>query len=131
MHQSAVSGEPSQHHVVVLGASPKPERYSNQAIRQLLDGGYRVTPVNPAISVIEGLNVAQQLVDIVGPVQTLTMYVGAARSSKIHAEILRLQPARVIFNPGSESSELMTLLDKQGAECIEGCTLVMLRTNQF
>jgi len=121
----------ASHHVVVLGASPKPERYSNQAIRQLLQGGYKVTPVNPAIPVIEGLAVTHQLPDIIEPVHTLTMYVGEARSNKIQDKILALNPARVIFNPGSESRDLLQQLEKQGAECIEGCTLVMLRTSQF
>ena len=121
----------ADHHVVVLGASPKPERYSNQAIRQLLQDGYRVTPVNPAIKVIEGLAVTHQLDDISESVHTLTMYVGEARSRKMHDEILQLKPSRVIFNPGSESIDLMHKLERQGAECIEGCTLVMLRTDQF
>ena len=31
--------------VVVLGASPKPERYSNQAVVMLKDHGYEVIPV--------------------------------------------------------------------------------------
>ena len=121
----------STHHVVVLGASPKPERYSNQAIRQLLEGGYKITPVNPAIKIIEELVVTHQLANIDEPVHTLTMYVGEARSRKMHDEILQLEPSRVIFNPGSESLDLMRKLEKQGAECIEGCTLVMLRTDQF
>jgi len=121
----------ANHHVVVLGASPKPERYSNQAIQQLLLGGYKVTPVNPAIKVIEGLRVTHQLVDIDEPVHTLTMYVGEPRSRKMHADILQLKPARVIFNPGSEFIDLVRKLEAQGAECIEGCTLVMLRTDQF
>jgi predicted CoA-binding protein len=128
---SLLSVEAANHHVVVLGASPKPQRYSNQAIRLLQEGGYRITPVNPAIPVIEGLTVTHQLTDITEPVHTLTMYVGEARSSKMHDEILALKPDRVIFNPGSESGGLMTALEAQGAECIEGCTLVMLRTNQF
>jgi len=123
--------EVAKHHVVVLGASPKPQRYSNQAIRLLLEDGYRITPVNPAIPVIEGLNVTHQLDDIEDSVHTLTMYVGEARSRKMHNEILALKPARVIFNPGSESVGLMSDLQAQGAECIEGCTLVMLRTSQF
>ena len=125
------SQEPENHHVVVLGASPKPERYSNQCIRLLLELDYRVTPVNPAIPVIEGLNVTHELSTIEEPVHTLTMYVGEARSNKMIDDILRLRPQRVIFNPGSESSVLMSKLRQQGAECIEGCTLVMLRTEQF
>lgn len=123
--------EPSEHHVVVLGASPKVDRYSNMAIRQLLEGGYKTTPVNPAIPVIEGLTVVHKLADITEPVHTLTMYVGEARSRQMHDDILSLQSARVIFNPGSESADLMRQLEEQGAECIEGCTLVMLRTRQF
>ena len=123
--------DPAKHHVVVLGASPKPERYSNQAIRLLLELGYRVTPVNPAIPVIEGLNVTHDLADIDEPVHTLTMYLGEARSSKISREIGDLKPQRVIFNPGSESDQLRSKLNSQGSECIDGCTLVMLRTGQF
>lgn len=123
--------DPAKHHVVVLGASPKPERYSNQAIRLLLELGYRVTPVNPAIPVIEGLSVTHDLADIDEPVHTLTMYLGEARSSKISRQIRDLKPQRVIFNPGSESDQLRSQLNSQGSECIDGCTLVMLRTGQF
>ena len=120
-----------EHHVVVLGASPKPQRYSNQCIRMLLEEGFRVTPVNPAIPEIEGLSVTHQLADITDTVHTLTMYVGEARSREMHDDILAMKPARVIFNPGSESASLKSDLQAQGAECIDGCTLVMLRTNQF
>lgn len=52
------------HHVVVLGANPKPHRYSNQAVRLLLAGGYKVPPVSPVTSIIEGLTVAHRLADI-------------------------------------------------------------------
>lgn len=122
----------ADHHVVVLGASPKPVRYSNQAICLLLEYAYpRITPVNPALSEIEGLPVVNQLADISQPVHTLTMYVGEARSQKMHDEILALKPQRVVFNPGSESASLQAALEAQGAEVIEGCTLVMLKTDQF
>jgi predicted CoA-binding protein len=123
--------EPINHHVVVLGASPKHGRYSNKAVRLLLEQGYRITPVNPAVPVIEGLQVTHRLSDIEHPVHTLTMYVGEARSSQMLDEILGMKPERVIFNPGSESVELKRRLDAQGVECIEGCTLVMLKTGQF
>ena len=45
--------------VAVLGASPKRERYSNQAIRLLRDYGHTVLPVNPAQQEIEGLRVIE------------------------------------------------------------------------
>jgi hypothetical protein len=46
-------------------------------------------------------------------------------------EILELGVKRVIFNPGTENYPLISTLEKKGVEVIEGCTLVMLRTNQF
>jgi len=41
--------------VAVLGASPRPDRYSNQAVRLLASLDYRPIPVNPAYDQIEGL----------------------------------------------------------------------------
>ena len=40
-------------------------------------------------------------------------------------------PARVIFNPGSESEELEAALRAHHIESLHACTLVMLRTRQF
>ena len=40
----------AKRNVAVLGASPKPERYSNQAVRLLASLDYRPIPVNPAFA---------------------------------------------------------------------------------
>ena len=117
--------------VVVLGASHKPERYSNQAIRLLREHGHEVIPVHPRLEQAEGIPVANSLDLIEGAVDTLTMYIGAERSSQIADAILTLRPGRVIFNPGSENGELAAKLQ---AACIpfeHACTLVLLSTGQF
>jgi hypothetical protein len=44
---------------------------------------------------------------------------------------MRLQPKRVIFNPGTENPALMQQLAADGMEVEEACTLVMLHTGQF
>jgi predicted CoA-binding protein len=123
--------QPADHHVVVLGASPKPDRYSNRAVRLLLRLGYRVTPVHPVFPVIEGLPVAKSLDEAARPVHTLTLYVGPARSAGAIPAVLRLAPARVIFNPGSESPELQRALDGAGIPWLRDCTLVMLDSGTF
>ena len=117
--------------VAVLGASNNPDRYSNMAVRRLRDAGHRVIPVNPALAEIEGLPVARSLGEIKDPVDTLTLYVGPQRSAPMIADILRLAPKRVIFNPGTESTELATALDRAKIPHVEACTLVMLQTGQF
>lgn len=122
---------PAEHRVVILGASPKPDRYANRAQRLLMDGGYQVVPVHPKIAEIEGVAVTRELSGVSHPVHTLTMYVGPERSAALSDAIVGLRPMRVIFNPGSESPELESRLREAGSEVIEGCTLVMLRTRQF
>lgn len=119
------------HRVVVLGASPKTGRYSNQAVRLLKEHGYPVIPVHPAFGEIEGLPAARRLADVAPPVHTLTLYVAAARLPAVAGEILELRPGRVIFNPGTESPPLQARLDEAGIPWLEGCTLVMLRTGVF
>jgi predicted CoA-binding protein len=117
--------------VAVLGASNNPERYSNMAVRRLRDAGHRVIPVNPALETIEDLPVVKSLGDIADPVDTLTLYVGPQRSAPMTEDILRLAPKRVIFNPGTESPELATALDRANIPHLEACTLVLLQTGQF
>jgi predicted CoA-binding protein len=126
-----IEKQPDQHHVAVLGASPKPARYSNQAVRLLLEHGYPVTPVHPKFEQIEGLRVAATLSDIEQPVDTLSLYVGPERLSPMIEEIIQLKPGRVICNPGTESKELQERLDAAGIPWLEACTLVMLRLGNF
>ncbi len=123
--------QPAEHHVVVLGASPKSTRYSNQAVRLLKEKGFKTTPVHPKIQRIEGLVVAPSLEAVDEPVHTLTLYVGPERVRPLMDDIETLRPGRVIFNPGTESRELEHRLDEAGIPWLQGCTLVMLRTGAF
>ena len=123
--------DPTERHVVVLGASSKPMRYSNQAIRLLLEKGYRVTPVHPRSETIEGLTVAHRLPAVEQPVDTLTLYVGPQRLQPMIDDVIRLKPNRVIFNPGTESMDLRMRLEQAGINWLEACTLVLLRIGGF
>jgi uncharacterized protein len=117
--------------VAVLGASPKPERYSNRAIRLLLEKGHAVLPVHPAIPQIEGLDVVESISAIGDRVDTLTMYVSPAHSTRLAEAIAELKPGRVIFNPGTENPELYEALSAAGIPFEEACTLVLLNSGQF
>lgn len=117
--------------VVVLGASSNPDRYSNRAVRLLLQHGHSVIPVHPAAALIEGLPVVKRLEDVDGKVDTVTVYVSADRSSLLGPALIKLHPARVIFNPGAENPELQRTLSENGIRVETTCTLVLLTTDQF
>lgn len=117
--------------VVIIGASDNPERYSHRALLLLRRHGHEVVPVHPKLAEIEGIAVAADLNQITGPVDTVTMYVGAAISSGLTEKLIALKPRRVIFNPGAENAVLAVALEKAGIACEEACTLVLLNTGQF
>jgi len=116
--------------VAVLGASDNPERYSHKAVLLLKEHGHDVIPIHPALESIAGLPVVKSLRDA-PPVDTLTLYVGAAKLPAIVDDIVGLRPGRVIFNPGTESVEVQAALDAAKIPWLEACTLVMLQTGQF
>ncbi len=116
--------------VAVVGASAKPERYSNKAIKMLLDEGYTVVPVHPTLKSIEGVDVVGSLAETSG-IDTVTLYLNAARQTGLGDELVKQGVRRVIFNPGTENEELMAHLRRHDVEVVAACTLVMLRTGQF
>jgi len=122
---------PANETVVVLGASPKPERYSNQAVRALVEYGHRVIPVHPMLKKIAGVPAVAALSIVKDPVNTLTLYVGPERGKELLQDMIILGPDRVIMNPGTESDEIEEELNAKGIPVLRACTLVMLRTDQF
>lgn len=117
--------------VAVLGASPKPDRYSNQALRMLAQYEYRTFPVNPGFPEIDGRKCYPSLTAISDPLHTVTLYLGAARSTPLIDQILAAKPERIILNPGAENDEITEAASSLGIEVVEGCTLVMLRAGLF
>ncbi|MEJ5242158.1 MAG: CoA-binding protein [Desulfomicrobiaceae bacterium] len=117
--------------VAILGASPKPERYSHKALKALMEHGHDVIPVHPARTDIDGIPTARSLDEITRPVDTLTVYVSPTHSLPLAEAIIRLRPGRVILNPGTESPELEARLSEAGIAWQHACTLVLLSTGQF
>jgi predicted CoA-binding protein len=117
--------------VAILGASPKPDRYAYKAFQMLRDHGHRAVPINPAFEDILGEKCYPKIADAPKPIDTVTMYLGEARSNPLIDEIIAAKPRRIIMNPGAENAALATKAEAAGIEVVEGCTLVMLQTGQF
>ncbi|MEY2499956.1 MAG: uncharacterized protein QOI07_290 [Verrucomicrobiota bacterium] len=117
--------------VAILGASPKPDRYAYKAFRMLADHGHRPVPINPAFDEILGAKCYSKIGEAPKPIDTVTLYLGEARSNPLIDEIIEAKPRRIIMNPGAENSALAEKAEEAGIEVVEGCTLVMLATGQF
>lgn len=117
--------------VAVLGASHKPERYSNMAVNLLIEHGHEVYPVNHVRESILGLKVYKSIGDIEVKIDTLTLYVNSKHVDAEVDNIINLSPRRVIFNPGTESKSAIDAFKENGITVVQGCTLIMLKTGQF
>jgi len=109
---------------LVIGGSPKPERYSNKAIRKLLSYGHPVVSIGLRGAQVESILVVTGTPEFTG-IHTVTMYIGAAKQPDYYNYI------RIIFNPGTENNELAELAKKSGIEVVKNCTLVMLDYGLF
>jgi len=117
--------------VVVLGASDRPGRYSHMAFKSLRRHGHEPIPVHPRLQEIEGVPVFNDLDDVRGAVDTVTLYVSPGRLAGMVDSIVALKPRRIIANPGAESELMQLAAERHGIEYLEACTLVMLSTGQF
>jgi len=117
--------------VVVLGATPKSDRFAYRAMKMLREHGERPIPVNPAFQEVLGETCYRSIADVPDPIDTVTMYVGAARSEPLIADIVHAKPRRIIFNPGAENDHLASEAEAHGIEVVNDCTLVMLQTGAF
>jgi len=115
---------------LVVGASPNPERYSFMATELLKAYGHEVYPYGIKKGMIHESPI---LLDwpIPNTIDTVTLYVGPAGQKAIYDTIIGLSPRRIIFNPGTENPEFEALAKEKGIQCLEACTLVLLKTGQY
>jgi len=115
---------------VVIGASTKPERYSNKAIRLLRSYGYPVEAIGLRQGEVSDVSIKTGFPSL-DNVHTFTIYMRPQRQKPFYEYVIGLKPKRVIFNPGTENDEFTNLLESNGIEIIGNCTLVMLNTGLF
>jgi len=117
-------------YTLVLGASLKPERYSNLAINRLKAKRIKTR----AVGLREGV-VNDVIINIGKPVftniNTVTLYLNDKRQKDYYNYIIALKPNRVIFNPGTENPEFIDLLKQHNIDFEVACTLTLLATNQY
>lgn len=116
--------------ILVLGATTNPERYAYKAAERLTENGFKVVPVGIRKGVLFGKEIITEKI-IQEEIDTITLYVGPERQIDWYKYIIDTHPKRVIFNPGTENTELQQQLTSKGIEVEEACTLVLLSMKSF
>ncbi|MGV8136541.1 MAG: CoA-binding protein [Mangrovibacterium sp.] len=115
---------------LIIGASEKPERYSNKAIRKLRAYGHEVIALALQPGQVEDVIFETEKKDF-PDIDTVSLYVGPQNQNDFTEYVIGLKPQRVIFNPGTENAGFRKKLRQAGIQTEEACTLVLLGTGQY
>lgn len=115
---------------VVLGASANPDRYSYLAINKLKAYKHPVVAIGKKQGRVGDTEILAEP-QPAEAVDTVTLYLNPTNQQPYYEYILGLNPKRIIFNPGTENTELMRRAREQGIEPVVGCTLVMLSAGMY
>ena len=115
---------------LVIGASINPERYAYKAVNLLVKNEIEVVPMGVKPGLVANLSIVSPLIFQVN-IHTITLYIGASKQEPYFDFILKINPKRVLFNPGTENPKLANLLNKKGIVWENACTLILLSTNHY
>ena len=115
---------------LVLGASDNPSRYSYLALHRLRSHGHPVVAIGKKTGMVGDVPIEKEKKEW-KDVNTVTLYLNPAHQKQYYDYLISLKPKRIIFNPGAENDELVTLAKKNGITPVEACTLVLLSINQY
>lgn len=115
---------------LVIGASMNPSRYSFLAINRLREHGHLVYALGLRAGRVGDVDIFTEQKQLLN-IDTVTLYVGPSHQENIRDYVIRLNPKRVIFNPGTEDELFQSMLRKANIPFEEACTLVLLGTDQY
>jgi len=115
--------------VAVIGASTDRSKYGNKSVRAHAKQGWRVFPVHPSATEIEGHAAYKSLAEIPESIHRVSLYLPPAIGIKILPEIVAAAPEEFFVNPGAESDELLTLARELGLKPIQACSIVEIGTS--
>lgn len=115
---------------LVLGATPNAGRYAYLAANRLVGRGHDIVNVGLKTGEVAGVPI-EKPETIHNDIDTVTLYVGPQNQTTLYDYILNTNPKRIIFNPGTENTELQKLAEAKGIETLDACTLVLLSIGEY
>lgn len=120
-----------QKSLAVVGASRSGKKFGNIAIRELLANGYRLFPVHPAATVIEGLDCYPSLRAIPLPVGGVLISVHPEDTQRVVEDAASAGIHRVWMIQGSSSPHVLTFCKEHRMTEVHGaCILLFLEKSK-
>lgn len=115
-----------QKSVAIIGASTDRAKYGNKSVRAHLKMGWKVFPVNPKETEIEGLPAFKSVLDIPEKVDRISVYLPPKVSMGLLEDFKKVGAEELFFNPGAESDELMARARAMDLPAASACSIIAL-----
>lgn len=112
--------------VAVIGASNNRAKYGNKAVRAYRTRGYRVFPINPRETTIEGLPAHASIGDVPGRIDRATVYLPPQILLRVLPEIAKKGVGELYLNPGADTDEVVREARSLGLDPILACSIVAI-----
>jgi uncharacterized protein len=109
--------------VAILGASAHRAKFGNKAVRAFQQAGWRVHPVNPHATSIEGIRAFSSVEDLPERVDVLSVYLPPAVTIRLADDIADAQPHAIWLNPGADAPGGVDTLEREALAVICQCSI--------
>jgi len=110
--------------VAVVGASSDRRKFGNKAVRAFREAGYRVIPITPHHTEVEGEPAFPSVLDYPGTIDMATVYVPPAIGEQVVESLAQKGIGEVWFNPGADSPVVLTRARALGIRPIQACSII-------
>ena len=114
--------------IALVGASPNPARPSHAVMRYLLEQGFRVIPVRPAVREVLGVPCVPSLADVDVPIDLVDVFRRADACPGVAREAVEAGASALWLQLGLVSPEARRIAEAGGLEYVEDeCTAIVHR----
>lgn len=118
--------------MAVVGVSRKGRKFGNLACRELRAKGYRVYPIHPAATDIDGMKCYQRIADVPERVEALLVVVPPHAVLEVVRDAASAGIRRVWLQQGAESPQAVALCRELNLDVVAGeCILMYARPTGF
>ena len=115
---------------LVIGASTKKERYSYRVIKKLIIKNHKIFALGRKKGIINDIIIHPNFQNF-NSIHTITLYISPKIQENYYDYVLKLNPKRVIFNPGTENVHFADILTKNSIFWENSCPPAIIYTKQY
>lgn len=112
--------------VAIIGASNDRSKYGNKSLRAHVRAGFKVFPINPKESEIEGFPAFKSITDLPVRPDRVSVYVPPSVLQKLLPDIAAKGCDELWLNPGTESDAVLQDVQRLGLNVVQACSILDL-----